>query len=754
MIEKIHLGHFGKFNEKGFPLARCTLFFGKNEAGKTTLFDAFFNSLCSPGKGTVWGKRIISRYGDKISVTLSGPSVPGEVLGVGDFLNVNSIRSGDVTLGDNADWESDVISRLAGIDLDALIGKLEKLCAETGNNKHLRAIKETKLQLSQLGKDLLGKVAERDQILGREKEISNFGEQLKELTAKIGKSNSELEALKRCLVAKKHNAKKEELIRHRNSLNSIMALDKEIELFSGVRNAGDAKPKEFEGQREKLLRELGDTRASLEEIKKVLSTAKEKHDRLNSGLSQLKQMSDEAAEASRSINQAIAEPSFSQQVTWVRSRIGMAFGALMIGVILAFLTQSPLDLICIGVGVVVACGLGFWARRSEMVKDVQALETKLGGLANRWNVMYSSHPIEGRNSSAALGVLSEIVNAHRLLETQILESVQTVASSKEELHKKSMTLEEADRALKIVLDDEASFYRSIGVQGKDAYLIKKAELAQKTSQLLEKKGLLPAELGALSVIEASVLVETQIRSLETLDEGEVPEDFMTDTSLQELEKRIVAKLTAHEKLRAEFAERDKKQEGSSSLLKGEMKGIPEAILRLEADLAGAQAELLELESDKKGARMAADLFSELKRDSSHRLDGVNMRVQELIRLALGQERFVATSGFNDSLVFMGDAGGVSREAQNLSQGTRDLLLLAVKIALSEQLKSPLPVLLLDEPFLSMDKEREVQALKMIAEFQKKSEWQVIIFTKEESIKAAVREIFGGAAVHELDVGSP
>ena len=70
MIKKLRLNSYGKFKMKDYTFSPVTAFIGDNESGKTTIFDALFNSLCSPSGSTTDGKRLKARYGDERSVSI------------------------------------------------------------------------------------------------------------------------------------------------------------------------------------------------------------------------------------------------------------------------------------------------------------------------------------------------------------------------------------------------------------------------------------------------------------------------------------------------------------------------------------------------------------------------------------------------------------------------------------------------------------------------------------------------------------
>ncbi|HOI41337.1 MAG TPA: ATP-binding protein, partial [Elusimicrobiales bacterium] len=65
MIARLRLINFGKFRGRDLELGPFTVIHGANEAGKTTVFDAIFESLCRRNDTRTAWKRLLERYGDE-----------------------------------------------------------------------------------------------------------------------------------------------------------------------------------------------------------------------------------------------------------------------------------------------------------------------------------------------------------------------------------------------------------------------------------------------------------------------------------------------------------------------------------------------------------------------------------------------------------------------------------------------------------------------------------------------------------------
>jgi DNA repair exonuclease SbcCD ATPase subunit len=99
-----------------------------------------------------------------------------------------------------------------------------------------------------------------------------------------------------------------------------------------------------------------------------------------------------------------------------------------------------------------------------------------------------------------------------------------------------------------------------------------------------------------------------------------------------------------------------------------------------------------------------------------------------------------------------DAGGTYREGEDLSAGTRDAFILASRLVLARKSLGgeEQALIVLDEPFLAMDRKRTCRALQVVKEFRHDTGWQLVILTKDEELEKEAVNYFGEALlVHRL-----
>lgn len=167
---------FGKFQDRTFILRPTTLFYGENEAGKTTLCDAFLFALC--GENGRFG--IFRRYGKAKAQLSPKPSFTIEPHAA---LELNVIRAAEFgfVLDGKASWQRNLQQKLfaAGLNPDALIR-----AAKTSQRRH--AIPKERLQelarleqAVQQNEQALQHLARKQQELHNERQkLASIGEQL------------------------------------------------------------------------------------------------------------------------------------------------------------------------------------------------------------------------------------------------------------------------------------------------------------------------------------------------------------------------------------------------------------------------------------------------------------------------------------------------------------------------------------------------------------------------------------------------
>ena len=195
------------------------------------------------------------------------------------------------------------------------------------------------------------------------------------------------------------------------------------------------------------------------------------------------------------------------------------------------------------------------------------------------------------------------------------------------------------------------------------------------------------------------------------------------------------------------------------------------IADLDTRAAASERRIAALELDRRAAGVAASLFARIADESTAALDELSADIGAGYTALSGSAAGpggVYTAGTahptaepgpasSVNLQALGeqplvvDAYGAARPADRLSHGTRDAYALAARLALAERTQREPAILIMDEPFRSMDTTRMRRALRLVARFRERTGWQLVILTADERVALAASTQFAGAPVHRLTI---
>ena len=186
------------------------------------------------------------------------------------------------------------------------------------------------------------------------------------------------------------------------------------------------------------------------------------------------------------------------------------------------------------------------------------------------------------------------------------------------------------------------------------------------------------------------------------------------------------------------------------------------VAELTTRIAAAGRRVAALELDRRAAGIAASLFARIADESGTALGELSADIGARYAAVSGSDSShsspVTLAALEEEPLIV-DASGVARPADQLSQGTRDAYSLAARLALAERAQRARGagepgLLILDEPFQSMDTARMRRALRLIARFHERTGWQIVVMTADERVSLAVSSLFTGAQVHRLAAREP
>lgn len=751
MIRRLNLEKFGKFSGRALEFSPFTIVTGPNEAGKTTVFDALFDNLCEGDKNAIVYKRLRERYGkDRLSSVEWAPGAEQPKYDAFAFLDIFAIRGGQVHIDAEQDgaWFRAFKSALftAGIDPAEMAEALSKEGREAKNNRRVKLLAAAEEEASSLKSALETEERRRGEVLAGEEHIRRLSARAQELREGAAGKEAELKEAKPAYEAAKAGA---ELDRARKALAFLRELEalearaRELERFNeGALGVYDALAAVVDKTRE----ELAQVKGQLAEKERGAAAAELSLAEASSAAADLRKQGEQAVVLKAEIEKFTAEAAATVKT----------------------IVYWPLRAVIWGAGLALGAGLFFWlkgAAGAAVALLVAALAGAVGWFAAAKNV--AGLIDQGQNTAllsrltdvwrnggldaelvrrdtvqGMLDALSSIIARSAASRETLLKNEAAAAQCGKEKGELLKKMESAEAARREAESAAQKWLSDNGVRSRDEYAARAAERAKAAAELdgrRETAGVMAAGRGCRDGKELKFRLQDEAELLERNGAAQVPE-----AELKSLE-------AAFEKLREEA------QGAKELLLRGEaelesvrkvaatkLEGIPESINRLSVELAAKESEAEDIRLMLEGYKLAAAVFGKIAGDSALKLNMLAGEVGGMVRTML-PDRTVEFKTFDIEGAAMKDARGEVLPLGSLSSGTRDLFMFAARLALALKTRviagglTP-ALLLLDEPFYTLDHSRTVAALKLLGAFQKKTGWQIILLTKDPAVRAAAEAV--------------
>lgn len=745
MIENIELTAYGKFRERRFSLGPLTVVYGPNEAGKTTVFDALFEAACAsaPRRGQVW-TRLSDRYGEDRLFKTEG-EVPVFENAV-EFLELFAIRAGQISIDaeNGGSWTEGAKKSLYshGFSPAEIAGKLEKRASTSNSTKHQKNLNRLNLELAALGVKIAELHAREASVLRSKERLLELEGEIAGLEEKRAGLDADLSGARDTLGKYKLDRAAAEVMRDRELAAEAVRSESELKELSACRAGGigdyDVLLEKIAGT-ERVLAETGGTlTAAGETLQRLESERAYYEDALNAARREAAAAVELLPEAARIIsrrNGLLGElPANTRYGLW-------AAGAALAVLGLVIARHTALGYLLAAAGAAAA----FWLDRLLFrPKDPAAAlareKAELAGLFGRWTGLgHGREKIERGTAEEVQELLLYFKAIPASYEAALANNNNDALAAQEavgQLQSKNLALAgEKDAAAGAA----AAWLAAAGCADRDEYLAKAGRYEALEQALAKDSGRLK-ELLELekSSCAASLLtlLDSRVKELEgrgarprpdadrdiTAQEGMIRE---LEDSARALETGINTKKLERENLAASF--------GTA------LERVPEELNELRVTECGMEREIAASELLRAGAEWAARLYREIETDSAGKFALLAGYVKKLLErvLPLSDPEIAALDLGGVSLR---DFGGELRTLEDLSSGTRDCFMLAARLVLARSVRGAEPgLLLLDDPFVSLDAQRRASVLTMLGDFQEETGWQIILFTKDASLRSALEQ---------------
>lgn len=757
MIKRLILKRFGKFSGRILEFSPFTVITGPNETGKTTIFDALFENLCGgQRRGDIW-MRLNERYGKdrESSLELAAGSEPVS-FDAQEFLEIFAVRGGDIGIdaAGGAAWFDAAKNSLltAGLDPAEIASRLAKEGTENKGYAPIRARTALEGEITELGSRLREYLNKREQALSGESGRKKLEAEAAELKARLSAREEELEKVRPQYEASLAGA---ELAGVRKALDTLRELDEARARGKALEGFAAGKIAEYDaiiadaGAKKNA---IGVMRGGLAEREKFFGKLKAGMEAERASLPGLERRAAAAAALASQIDVFQASPAVQpRQGTGGPLLFGFCAAGAVLGAFLYYRIGGAAGLLAGAAAAAAVCAalwLAAYRRSGFSAGPEEAKREFLARLSDSWrnsgfdSELLKRDTLEGTREALARLALearaaADKLAAHEKEAGEAAAGISSGADSAGILEKEIAELEARARA----------WLADNGCASRDEYIKNAAESANAAAAL--------ARLAA----EAEALMRTRGEGSEKklrgrlLDEKDSLEkkaaaSYFSEAKAKSLKLEYERLRGEIETLKSDFTGREAALQGARNLSAGRLEGLPEAINALTVDIAGKKSRVEDINLSLEACRLASKVFSEIASGSSAQFMALGAEVADA--LSGGPVRFAS---FELDGVFMADAGGTERPVARLSTGTRDLFMLGARLALARKARKdrdgrvPPALLVLDEPFLSFDGGRTGTALKLLAAFQKETDWQIIVLTKDPGVAQAA----GAAGVQFTEI---
>lgn len=758
MIKKLILTRYGKFSDKSFEFSGVNVFFGKNEAGKTTIFDAIFEKICKPKGNASHSKELKKRYGDSqnrvLSVAYDGDEFSYDE---DEFLNLYAVKAGDISnvLSPKNDWVSKIQSSLftGGIDPAVICKELEGFSSKDGKVKHMKDITGKQKEIEKLNESLKKMQTERDSILKSEKEISKSSDELSKLSGNIKSTENQIEKNKKIIETQEKLRRKNNLFGVIDKINAHSELSNKIAGLSIYEKDCSAEAERLSESVQKAKNDCNTLGVKAESAAKEIESLQKESDEIKRKAESMSIRINPLTQLFDFIENECPKSLVRQSVVYNKPLAAAGFIFLLAGVLTAlYMGFSPAGLGIMAAGAIAAIVLLFVSRKTITVQETPEIESFTRKAVKRWNEITGG----GEHDLRTLSELREEIIKFKSDYSQALNIHSQLAekiNNKNDLLKKAQSeYRIAETDLKNAEDALSLWYQKMNVKDLRQYGGRISEYETVKKQLLSVESELKQELLNFQCDNFQEL-KTKAETLASQLESELSGiEKLSDAELGKLKNEVNELSSKLESLRSQEKSISEKYNKGSGQISGALGNMPETIASLQHQIALLTRELRDLEINRRAAGFAAKIFEEISKDSSLQFGIVSRDIAERFSDFLPVAESVRLGSFNSNDIAVMDAGGEFRQPEQLSTGTRDAFWFAARLSLALKANPEgRGIIILDEPFHAFDKERVEKAVRLLKKFRDNTKWQVILFTKDEHVAETMKKEFTNDIIsHDLN----
>lgn len=725
------LKDFGKFKNKTFEISeRFTLFFGENESGKTTIFDSLMTLFTKDTKKTSsFTKKIKARYGETFECRLE-PDINDNIkLHPDAYQNLYAIRQSEILFDikdnkkDAKEWEQAIKIKLFSSDIDImkLNGEIKSEysgTSKTSINPQIASLKTQKNEINDELEEIKKEVSCADK---KSNIISQLKEEIKKLKDKKKDFENALLQLKKYIEEIKKSKSKTEKTEILVDIKKFNKLNENI-------NENEIYQKDYIDEITLLTKTIDNHKEKIKEINYKLETIKDKNkENLNIDISSLKKRLENAVQEIDKLN-TTSKKTHSSKILHITIVVITA----IVTSVLSILFRTPLFLF----GLIPSVILLFIKDSSKNKKNENEIIDLV--LKNLPEINADKTSIQTIRDSLIkeLGKISIDTSKEDALFCEKLEN---------ELNEIKIKLDDKEENLKGLFD-------KLGVNHINEYTKKKNyfNIVYKEAEFLYTKLMNYAKRMTIKDI---VTLEVEImRELKTLDDEYVDIKETSERELQKAENEYSNLIKMLKNIEEEIAENNNKV----SRLEGEIFNIATSnnkIVELESEIAQKENEIVNLEKRKRALILLESVFEILNKKTddvfNNLTNDATALYSHITENISGNEKIKVESFDKDKITVM-DKQKENRSIEALSSATRDTVYIAMRMSILKRIHEEGRIILLDDPFITFDEKRLLNALLFLKGFAEEYNIRIILFTKDMYIKNIFADYFKDSIVHTLN----
>ena len=737
-MQKLTIKKYGRFSDRIFELSPVTVFFGGNESGKTTIFDAMFEQLCriAPRNTALW-RRLSARYGDPASriaeADVAAPYDSGE-----EFLSLFSVRSSDMSIDAGKDaWTAAAGRNLffQGLDISKMSENLMKTAAPHPLSRDSKNFSALEAELREAEAELAIKLEQEQRAAGQKKNLDVLDRELGSLDSKASQLRQLHEQQKEKIEELKKERRLVRAMEYREIVSAYVAKSKFCEDNPFVSYDG---LKEYD-----RLVEARDEAKSKYDAAKAMIKMKEQHLKDVEKALPLQEQARRAAEmlegASKNFRPEIEkifeirkENDKFKESPFIISFVAPVICLVFCAAAFAFHSKTMVAWLLAPAGLVLG-----WLFHSNFVRrrDRSAEKARenviVENVLKTWGERFDVTPIRGLEPEQMVAKFDELIkNAenerakHIAMLNDKEKSQMDITDANTQSIGVQISYDTSNESTKTWLSDR-------GCSDRDSYLRLAEQKKEAEKFINENKDKIEAMKNEESCMSSEALLALlDSRVKKNAGQNSAADESALENKIAQLEaeaEETAAKLRAVEeesrKTAVDKARNDTDFENACS-------GIPSAIAGLRARILGLKEKIAAEQTRRQAAGLAASVLTEMNTDAAAKFKELARKAASFISGIVPSAEIEITE-LSSSGLKLKDAYGVFRTPEMLSSGARDCLMLGMRLCLAaESFGNRDKVLLLDDPFLNLDYKRMQRAMEVLRRFHTATGCQLVFFTKE------------------------